>query len=264
MFRTRALTAAALLAAFLAALLWLDRATFAALVAVIVAIGGYEWARLAGLTRSLAAVFAAGCTVLFAILHGHDVLTPPLWVAVLFWSLAVPWWLAAGATPKPRAWLLGAGLAVLVPASLAMAALPPRLLLMTLGLVWIADTAAYLAGRAFGRRKLAPSISPGKTWAGVAAGAVACLIYAIICAMLNPDLGARVQGAIWVPYLAGVTLLCAGGIAGDLLESAIKRQAGAKDSGTLLPGHGGVLDRIDSATAVLPLALFLLQALGAA
>ena len=263
MFLTRVLTAAALLAAFLAALLWLDRAAFAAVVAAIVALAGYEWARLAGLAQAWAAGYAVLCAALFAILPGDIPLAPVLWGAALFWIIAVPWWLAAGVSSKDRAWLLAAGPGVLLPAAWAMAAMPPRLLLITLGLVWIADTAAYLAGRAFGRRRLATTISPGKTWEGVAAGVVGCVIYAIICAMLNPDLGARIQGAIWVPYLAGATLLCAAGIVGDLFESALKRQAGAKDSGTLLPGHGGVLDRIDSATAVLPLGLLVLQAMGA-
>jgi phosphatidate cytidylyltransferase len=143
---------------------------------------------------------------------------------------------------------------VLVPAGLAALSLAPAQLLLALGLVWIADTAAYLAGRAFGRRKLAPSISPGKTWEGAAGAAGATLIYAIICALPGAPLGAYVQGAGWVAYLAVATLLCAVSIAGDLFESAVKRQAGAKDSGALLPGHGGVLDRIDSITSTLPIA----------
>lgn len=261
MFVARVLTAAALLGAFVGALLLLDRAAFAALVALIVAIGGYEWGRLGGLARSPAIGYGTACAVLFGACPA-DFLLPVAWGATLFWALVAPWWLARGVTSTSHIWLLAAGAAVLVPAGLAMAAMPPQLLLTTLGLVWIADTAAYLVGRAFGRRKLAPSISPGKTWEGIAGGAVACLIYAIICAMLNPDLEARVQGAIWVPFLAGAVLLCAASVMGDLFESALKRQAGAKDSGVLLPGHGGVLDRIDSATATLPTAYLLMQATG--
>ena len=134
---------------------------------------------------------------------------------------------------------------------------------MLLGLVWIADTAAYLTGRAFGKHKLAPVISPGKTWEGVAGGVGAVVIYAIIWALFDPGLAARVQGAVWLPYLAGAVLLCAASVVGDLLESAAKRRAGAKDSGRLLPGHGGVLDRIDSASATLPVGLLLMQAIGA-
>lgn len=266
MLVTRVLTAAALLAAFLAALMLLDRASFGVIVGLIVALGAAEWGRLAGLGRWLAGAYAAGCVVLFAVLElqAGPVPAAVLWGAAAFWVLAVPWWLAGGVTANARRWLLAAGPVVLVPAGLAMAAFRPGLLLTALGLVWVTDTAAYLAGRAFGRRKLAPSVSPGKTWEGVAGGAAACLIYAIICAMVNPDFGTRVQGAVWVPYLAGAGLLCAASVVGDLFESALKRQAGAKDSGRLLPGHGGVLDRIDSATATLPLALLLMQALGAA
>lgn len=265
MLVTRVLTAAALLAAFLAALLLLDRAAFAAVAAAIVAIGAYEWSRLAALKRVLAAGFAAVCVLFLGLFLSlpAPALATILWGAVLFWILAVPWWLARGVTAKARLWLLAAGVAALVPAGLAMAVAPPRLLLITLGLVWIADTAAYLVGGAFGRHKLAPSISPGKTWEGAGGAILAGLIYAIICATLDPVLEARVQGAVWVPYLAGTMLLCVAGIVGDLFESALKRQAGAKDSGMLLPGHGGVLDRIDSASAALPLALLLMQAIGA-
>ena len=160
------------------------------------------------------------------------------------------------------AWDLTEGQTKRRKAGIAMAVLPAGQILMILGLTWISDTCAYLAGRAWGRRKLAPSISPGKTWEGVAGGAIGCVIYAIIWAVLEPDLRVRVQGGIWLLLLAGTLLLCALGIVGDLFESALKRQAGAKDSGRLLPGHGGVLDRIDSATAALPVALLLMQAIG--
>lgn len=265
MLVTRVLTAAALLAAFVAAVLLLDRAAFAAVAAVIVALGAYEWGRLAALSRVLAGSFAAVCVLFLALFLFFSSPAPAamLWGAAAFWILAVPWWLARGVTAQARLWLLAAGLAALVPAGLAMAATPPRLLLIALGLVWIADTAAYLVGSAFGKHKLAPNISPGKTWEGAGGATLAGLIYAIICATLDPVLEARVQGAVWLPYLAGTVLLCAASIVGDLFESALKRQAGAKDSGVLLPGHGGVLDRIDSATATLPLALLLLQAIGA-
>jgi phosphatidate cytidylyltransferase len=157
---------------------------------------------------------------------------------------------------------MAVGVVVLVPAGLAMTVLPPAQVLMIMGLIWISDTGAYLTGRACGRRKLAPAISPGKTWEGVAGGAVGCVIYAIIWALFDPELRARVQGVIWIPFLAGTLLLCGLGVVGDLLESGLKRQAGAKDSGKLLPGHGGVLDRIDSATATLPVALLLMHAMG--
>jgi phosphatidate cytidylyltransferase len=259
---TRILTAAVLLAGFAAALVFLDRASFALVVAVVVALGAHEWARLAGLGRVQMLVYALSCLLAYGLLQGGTYALYAYWLAVLFWLAAVPWWLASGLAARQRMLLLGAGVVALVPAGLAMASLPPRYLLMALGLVWVADSAAYFTGRAFGKRKLAPKISPGKTWEGVAGGAVGCIFYAIIWATFDPQLRARVQGEIWMPFLAGTLLLCALSVLGDLLESALKRLAGAKDSGRLLPGHGGVLDRIDSATATLPVALLLLLAMG--
>lgn len=264
MLAARILTAIALLAALLAALFFLEQKQFAVVVAAVVAIAAYEWSILARVGK-IAALIYAGFGVLA---YGLFLVSPALvdglmWVAFAFWAIVVPSWLARGITPAPIHWTLAAGLVVIVPAAIAMASLSREQLLLLLGLVWIADTAAYFVGRAFGRHKLAPSISPGKTWEGAAGGGLAGLIYATICAMLNPDLQARVQGTSWVLFLGGVALLCVAGIVGDLFESALKRQAGAKDSGKLLPGHGGVLDRVDSATAMLPGALLLLQALGA-
>ena len=263
MLLTRVLTAAVLLAVFITALLLLERAAFAVLVAVVIALGAYEWGNLTGLGRSIRVAYACACLILFGMLLGSAMAEAVLWAAALFWTAVVPWRLATGVSSQDRAWLPAAGVATLVPAGLAMAALPPQQLLMILGLIWISDTAAYLAGRTWGRRKLAPSISPGKTWEGVAGGAIGCVIYAIIWALYDPDLRTRVQGVVWILFLAGTLLLCALGVVGDLFESALKRQAGAKDSGKLLPGHGGVLDRIDSATAALPVALLLVQAIGA-
>jgi phosphatidate cytidylyltransferase len=133
------------------------------------------------------------------------------------------------------------------------------LLLAVLATVWLSDTAAYFAGRRFGKRKLAPAISPGKTWEGVAGALAAVTLYALAWAGLGspasmpvaPD-GTR-SGALWiVPVLLA---LAVAGMIGDLFESLIKREAGVKDSGTLLPGHGGMLDRIDALLAMLPLAV---------
>src|SRR5437867_4043409 len=140
----------------------------------------------------------------------------------------------------------------------ALVALPAQQVLLVLGLTWVADTAAYFVGSRFGRRKLAPSISPSKTWEGAAGGLLGTLSYAIICAAFVPQWGASFTGTQWAVHLAGTALLCAASIVGDLFESAAKRQAGVKDSGEALPGHGGILDRIDSATSTLPLAAALL------
>ena len=271
MIAVRTLTAAALLAAFFASVLLLDRALFAVLVGAIVAYAAREWGTLAGLGKWAAVSYSAGCTALYAAASWWTwpvrVLDAPVFAVLLaalaFWGVAVPAWLARGISVSSRRMLPPAGLAVLLPAALAMIALAPTSLLAILGLVWTSDTAAYLAGRAFGRRKLAPAVSPGKTWEGAAGAILASLAYAIILALSMPGVGAQVKGVLWLPYGVGAALLCASGILGDLLESAVKRQAGVKDSGTLLPGHGGVLDRIDSATAALPVGALLIASLGA-
>jgi phosphatidate cytidylyltransferase len=263
-FLSRALTAAALLAAFVSALWFLERRALAGVAALILAVAGYEWARLDGMRRPLAGAYGAACALL--LLGLFPFLSFAAWIcgaAAVFWGVAVPWWLARGTASCPEALMPAVGLVVLIPAGLAMVALGREQVLMLLGLVWVADTAAYLVGRRFGKHKLAPVISPGKTWEGVAGGLVATVIYAIIWALFDPGLAARVQGEIWLPYFAAALLLFAASVLGDLLESAAKRRAGAKDSGTLLPGHGGVLDRIDSATATLPVALLLVQMTGA-
>lgn len=264
MFLTRVLTALVLLAAFIAAVLWLQRELFAVLISAVIGLAGYEWAKLSKAGRGRAVAWAAFCAVLclvFSQLPGTQI-----WVcgiAGLFWIIIAPYWLARGFKPAPIGMTPYAGLIALVPAGLATIGLPSEKLLMVLGLTWIADTGAYLVGRTFGRHKLAPTISPGKTWEGVAGGAICCIIYAIIWALFDSALRLRVQGLLWIAFLAGTMLLFALGIVGDLFESALKRGAGAKDSGTLLPGHGGVLDRIDSATATLPVALLLVQMTGA-
>ena len=263
MFLTRALTAAVLLTGFVGALFWLDRSQFALIALAIVGLGGYEWARLVKAGRGLAAGYGACCAGMCYLLVQSASLAAWICAAAgVFWMTAAPYLLARGVRTAPAAAGMAVGAVVLVPAGLAMAILPAKQLLLVLGLIWISDTGAYLAGRAWGRHKLAPSISPGKTWEGAAGGAIGCVIYAIIWALFDPDLRARVQGGVWIPFLAGTLLLCALGVVGDLFESGLKRQAGAKDSGKLLPGHGGVLDRIDSATAALPVALLLMLAIG--
>lgn len=171
-------------------------------------------------------------------------------LAALFWLLVAPAWLARGLRADRRTAVAASGFVVLLPAALAMTSLDAGRLLAVLVLVWVADSAAYFVGRAWGRRRLAPSISPGKTWEGAAGGVAGALVYAIICRRFFDD-------PAWAPYLAAAALLAVISIVGDLFESAAKRRAGVKDSGALLPGHGGILDRIDSATAVLPLAALL-------
>ena len=227
-----------------------------ALTAAVVLLAGREWALLGATAPGRAWAFGFLCALLTLAAASLPALAlPVLGVATAFWLLLAPWWLARGMAAAPGGALAAAGIVALVPAGLAMALLPPWQLLQLLGLAWTSDTAAYLAGRALGRHQLAPSISPGKTREGVAGALVASALYAIIWAALDPALGARVQGRAWLAYLAAALGLCALGVVGDLFESAVKRRAGVKDSGALLPGHGGVLDRIDSVTAAAPMFL---------
>lgn len=265
MLVTRLVTALALLAAFLAAVLLLERATFAAVVTLVVGLAGHEWGRLCRMPERAASAYGMGLAMAFALLvwllFPVSVSVPAAGAifaaAAVFWLVGVPLWLHRG-LGRGR-WLPLAGLVVVLPAALATIALAGPALLLVLALVWIADTMAYVTGRALGRRKLAPSISPGKTWEGAGGALAGALAYSIVCAMLVPQLSQAVRGVAWLPYLGGAALLCGVSILGDLLESAVKRHASVKDSGTLLPGHGGVLDRIDSATAVLPVAVLMLH-----
>lgn len=262
----RALTASVLIGGFLAALYLFDHGSFAALTALAVAASAYEWAKLCRLPPVRAGLYAAVCLIGFGVavlaLYPVSIRGVPerfiFGAASFFWIVIAPGLLQTGLR-RAAPILPVLGLLVIVPAGFAILAIPPGLLLAALVLVWISDTAAYAGGRAFGRRRLAPTISPGKTWEGLLCGLAAALIYAIIYATLLPDAGERLLAGGWAAYLAVAAALCLAGVLGDLFESAMKRQAGVKDSGSLLPGHGGILDRIDSATAVLPMTAFLLQ-----
>ncbi|HSN33835.1 MAG TPA: phosphatidate cytidylyltransferase [Ideonella sp.] len=248
------MTAAVLIAAFVAVLFLLPPAVLAVFAALLVAAAGHEWGRLCRLAGARAWIYGVLIAVAFAALYvaGEPALRAAFLVAAIFWLAAAPVWLWRGVQAPQRIALLIGGFLVLVPAGLALASLQPSAVLAVLVLVWVADTAAYFVGRSLGRHKLAPSISPGKTWEGAVGGVLGALAYAIICTGF-------VERIAWLPLVAGAAALAALSIVGDLFESAAKRQAGVKDSGALLPGHGGILDRIDSATAVLPLAALLLS-----
>ncbi|MGH8739518.1 MAG: phosphatidate cytidylyltransferase [Burkholderiales bacterium] len=251
----RVATAAVLIAGLAAALFLLQRAALAVLLAVVLLFAGLEWARLCRLGPRSAWVYAVSLAMVF-LLGKFLALQQALFILAAAWWIALaPAWMWRGVRAGQRTWLGAAGFAVLVPAALAMLALGPLPVLLVLALVWIADTAAYFVGRAWGRRKLAPAISPAKTREGAAGGLIGALAYAII-------IGFCIQGIAWAPFLAAAALLAMVSIVGDLFESAMKRQAGVKDSGRLLPGHGGILDRIDSAAAVLPLAALLWPLVG--
>ncbi len=268
MLKERIATAIVLLGGLLAALFVLPTQQFAIPVAAIVWLASIEWAGLAGFGRAGKYAYAAVNTLAFStVVWGFQALDPArrevamiFAPSAFFWFAVVPYWLARGSIPGSSALAVLAGIVVVVPAGLAMVSLHsigPQILLLLLAFVWIADIAAYFVGRAIGRHKLAPRISPGKTWEGAAGALVATSIYAIICMMALPQISVTVGSGFWGVCLFVAVLLCALSIIGDLFESLVKRQAGVKDSGTLLPGHGGVLDRIDSITSTLPVAALL-------
>jgi phosphatidate cytidylyltransferase len=266
----RVATAAVLVPLVLAALFLLPRLGWALFTLAIVVLAAHEWSRLAGYGGTgegllLAAVVASGAALLFVPAFGFGrgwpdaVVRAVCGVAAAFWIVVAPAWLAAGWPGARRAATGAVGAIVLVGAWVALVELQARsawLVLAAMAVVWIADTAAYFAGRRFGRRKLAPAISPGKTWEGVYGALAAVSLYALALAPIAPRAG--FEGAAGpgttLAFVAFAMLLAAISVVGDLLESLLKRQAGAKDSGTLLPGHGGVLDRIDALIAAMPLA----------
>ncbi len=260
MFRTRVITAAVLLPLFVGGLFFLPSIWWAAALLPLLFASAWEWAALAGFRRSGQWRFC-----LLALLTGLPVLLGAhyfdcaaieqvaYWVSVLFWLVCVPLWLGKGWRVRQPLLLIITGWLLIVPTWLALVRLQaePWILLAVLGVVWVADSAAYFAGRTFGRHKLAPSISPGKTWEGVAGAALAVAVYHVLVwhfGFRGVTIGTGVVAALLVAGLLPLSIL------GDLFESWIKRQAGVKDSGTLLPGHGGVLDRIDALTSTLPLA----------
>jgi phosphatidate cytidylyltransferase len=246
----RLATATVLIIGLLAALLFLPRQWLAGVVAVVVALAALEWARLCRIGEQASRLYAAAAVTAYLILLYESADRIVFGAAAAYWLLVAVPWLLRGVLPRHAPALAAAGFLVLVPTGLAMVSLRPAQVLLVIGLVAIADSAAYFAGRAWGRHKLAPAISPGKSWEGACAGLVAGLAYAIICAAVFDE-------AARLPFVGGAALLVVMSIFGDLFESAVKRQAAVKDSGSLLPGHGGVLDRIDSLTASLPVAAFL-------
>ena len=172
--------------------------------------------------------------------------------AAILWIVVVPLWMRLRWPLPQGAAGVAVGALVLLPTWLALVqlrAVGAGTLVAVMAVAWIADTGAYFVGRAFGRHKLAPSISPGKTWEGAVGGGAAVLAYGFALApKLPPVLGAR--PGLLALLIVAVTLMS---VVGDLFESLLKRQAGLKDSSHVLPGHGGVLDRIDSLTSILPL-----------
>jgi len=262
MFLTRALTVAVMLPLFAAALLFFPQWLWALALLPALYIAAWEWGGLARYNPALRAGYAVLVTAsAVGLFYAGSMIStgkaiPELWayaLSCLFWATIAPLWLVAHWKVQNPLVLGVAGWIALVPMWLALVRLQthPYVLLMFLAIIWIADTAAYMAGKKWGRHKLSPVISPGKSWEGVAGAAVAIGVYYVALLMLRPS-----DERIFSP-LFGIALFIALlglSIVGDLFESWMKRQVGVKDSGQLLPGHGGLLDRIDGLTATMPTA----------
>ncbi len=263
MLKDRVTTALILLALFLAALFMLPTLGWAALIVVVVQQASVEWSNLAKLTGTTAkaywwATLALMCGIVWfdSSTSAAQQMVPHMMIyglSLVLWLLVPVWMLVGWKIDQPPLLIL-VGWALLIPTGLAMMDLrqySPWLLLGIMVLVWVADTTAYFVGRKFGKNKLAPRISPGKTWEGV----IGALIGASAYVVLVWSFSGYHKYYAFIPNILLASWCWVGlAILGDLFESAVKRQAGVKDSGALLPGHGGLLDRIDALTSTLPLA----------
>jgi phosphatidate cytidylyltransferase len=271
MLKTRAITAIVLLAVLLPILFLLPPIYIGGFFLVALLAAAWEWSRLLNPQATRAAwLYAFFCLVIILALV---VIQNVAWqfalllIAVIFWFFLAPFILAKGmqvSLQKLRPFYVVLGF-ILLPATwfalVFLRELGLVFLLSTLALVWVADIGAYFVGKAFGKRKLAAQISPGKSIEGALGGLLLCYGYALLCVFYLPFestlFGAWAIRFGWVPMLLMVTTLTAFSILGDLFESQLKRMAEVKDSSHLLPGHGGVLDRMDALIPTMPIAALL-------
>ncbi len=263
MLKTRLITASVILPLFLSALFYLPDIFWVTMILGLTVIAAREWSRLTRLSVKHTIVF-----MLLTVLIGSesviflresmqmDAYTRDLiaayGISVVFWIIAAPLYLKQTYKIDHPVFAMIVGWIVLIPTCLALYQLrtiSPMLLLGFMATIWISDTAAYFTGRALGKHKLAPSISPNKTWEGVAGALIAVFLYGIAWSLWLAD------QALMIALTPLLIVMAALGVVGDLYESLIKRQADVKDSGNILPGHGGILDRIDALTSTLPLAM---------
>jgi phosphatidate cytidylyltransferase len=271
MLKTRVITALVLLAVLLPILFLLPAVYIGAFFLVALLAAAWEWSRLLAPEAARAAyLYALFCLVIILLLLGMQNVAwqfSLLLLAVIFWFFIAPFILAKGmnlSLQKLRPFYIVLGL-ILLPATwfalVFLRELGLVFLLSSMALVWVADIGAYFVGKAFGKRKLAVQISPGKSVEGAVGGLVLCYVYALMCVFFLPFestlFGAWAIRFGWIPMLLIVTVLVAFSVFGDLFESQLKRLAGVKDSSHLLPGHGGVLDRVDALIPVMPIAALL-------
>jgi phosphatidate cytidylyltransferase len=265
MLRQRVITALTLAPLVLLAILWVPHPVTMVVLTLLVLAGAWEWSAFPRFTHGSARIvyvvlIALGLAAAWIFATDGGDSDAVIASAALLWWLIALLWVTVFPTHVNQLTAAIAGVLVLIPAWLALVrlhAIPqtgPQLLLFLLLLVVAADVGAYFSGRAFGRNKLAPKVSPGKTWEGVGGG--------LLAASLMAALGVWWFKVSTAPFLGLCIAVVLASIVGDLTESLFKRHAGLKDSGSLLPGHGGVLDRVDSVTAAAPVFLIGLERLG--
>lgn len=265
MLKQRIITALILLPIALCGFFLLKGGMFALFIGVVVTLGAWEWARLAGFeAQSSRVLYSVVVAVLLFLLYLVPGLAPWVLVAALLWWV-VATWLVLTYPESSEHWSssickLVIGLLILLPAWQGLVLIKQWplgnwLILSVMVLVWGADIGAYFSGKAFGKRKLAPKVSPGKSWEGFYGGLVASLLIAAVVGIFR---GWSVSQ--FFLCLIGAAIVVVISVVGDLTESMFKRSSGIKDSSNLLPGHGGVLDRIDSLTAAIPIFALLLWA----
>ena len=264
MLKARLISAAIMIPLVVGGILLLPTEGVALILALVMGVGLWEWARMVPLQSAPSRLLypATGLLLMWlAWLVPLAAMIDILLVAALLWWLGALYWVSRAQITTESGALLRVmksviGLLVMLPAWAALVMLHgreqegPLLTLFLLVLIWLADSGAYFAGRRWGRSKLAPVISPGKTWQGVYGGLVASGLFALLAGLLYS------QSLRWTAGLVLVALLTVMfSVVGDLLESLMKRQCGIKDSSHIIPGHGGILDRIDSLTAAAPVFL---------
>lgn len=262
MLKTRIITALFLVLGLGGVVFYLPPLAAVFAFSLIAALAAWEWAGLMGQGSPARVMYAAVMLLFCWQIHvGVPEIVPALLgVSAAFWILVVPLWFRFKwklAGNDLFGYVLG-GLVILPTwaAMIALHSVNPWLLLAVMAVVWVADVSAYFSGRRFGKHKLAPTISPAKTWEGVAGAVVGVMIYGALV-FYGSSLGGQLPANF--PLSLVLLVLTAVSVMGDLFESLLKRQAGIKDSSNLLPGHGGVLDRIDSLTSTLPLAALILH-----
>lgn len=263
MLKTRIITAILLVIGFLMALFFTSSFAWSLITLFITVIGVWEWMKLIKLNAKQITISLTGTLIIGLMLvtfskfssetilelYADKLVLLLLAVSAVFWVVVAPTWLITRKKINQKLFMSILGISLLLATWIALIGLhkiSPLLLLSVLATVWIADSAAYFAGKKFGKHKLAPEISPGKTWEGVMGALFAVTLYGLLLCHFQ-------HLSRWL--ILGLWLIVILSVMGDLFESLLKRQSNVKDSSQLLPGHGGVLDRIDGLIPTLPLVL---------